>query len=158
MKNVFILILCACLMMYIGFYLSHAGQGHEENDPLHHDDLGANAEFFWIWGDFTGDTPNYNPFRVTWLSQAYVDAPSNADGDFEIYAWVLGDNMDSLSEGYLGGTSKRVKSAVARNIGDPAPSLHSENATITGTFLTGSPGNIILHTNDPLDHLIASDR
>ncbi len=161
-----VFVLCAIFVMCVCFSLGQAGTDHEDSDPLKHDNLSASTNFLWHY-------PLYpNPFVVTWWATARASAPSNADGEYSVYAWVEGGQADSRSGNYLGGITTTIfmptwgfvdvdyakaKSSVELPILAPAPA-HSKSAWVSGFFLLGSPGNIVQHTDDLIDHFTSDDR
>ena len=147
-KKTVIFILCALLAMITVFNVSEAGRNHNNSDPLYHTDLTAESSY-----------KQTGLISFTYTVKAKVTAPFNADGDYEVLAWVKGDVSEHHKNGYLGGVTANALSVVKKGWFDVPPHPeYRKTAVITGKFLLGSPCHVIIHTQDPLDHLTADDR
>jgi len=132
------------IMTSIVLSASFAEHSHLPSDPLYHDNLSAEAT-----------TKITGIIKLKYQALAIVEAPSNADGNYDVFAKVEGDIGENHKSGYIGGVRAVAESSVKIYIwsAQPNPNMAAK-AKIDGNFLVGSPGKIIIHTENPADHEI----
>lgn len=128
--------ICAVSSMVFG------GSNHRQDDRDHHEDLSA----YWR----LSSKDNLNDWEKLWILKSVGKAPSNADGEVDLYVWLKDADPSSDTErrGYLGGESAAATVMLSKSIFNPfAPSAEDYwgEARITGKFLVGNPGDIRIH-------------
>ena len=83
-----------------------------------------------------------------------IHAPKNADGEYDVFAWIQGGTPDHKKGGYLGGTTKVTWSSIKKYVWQHCPQRHQKWAIIDGTFSI----NGVNHTGNPKDHIMSDDR
>ena len=132
------------IMVSIVFDASFADDAYINGKKHSHDNLSAEAT-----------TKKTGIIKFKYSARARADAPSNADGNYDVLAKVDGDIGEHYKSGYLGGIRAIANSSVKKYVWEvpPHPKMTAK-AKINGNFLLGSPGNMIVHYPDPSKHSV----